>query len=63
MAKVVGFDESVKRRATCYECAAIVEYTKGEIQTHNGIDYSGGSDGMEYVKCPNCSEPIVLRSW
>lgn len=69
MAKVIGFDDNAKSRVTCSGrkldpgCGAIVEYTKADMRSYSGTDYGGGSDGMEWVDCPNCRKRIVLRSW
>lgn len=66
MAKVVGFDDSVKKKVTCRGtkgCGAIIEYFPGEVKSKHGTDYGGGSDGMEYLFCPNCGEKAVIRSW
>lgn len=66
MANVVGFDEKYKKRVTCKGsrgCGAIIEYDARDIREYNGTDYSGDSDGMEWVDCPNCKERAVIRSW
>lgn len=63
--KVIGFDESItpRLRVTCRGCGAIIQYTTYEVQSYSGKDYSGGSDGREWIVCPNCGTPIILRSW
>ncbi len=63
MPTVVGFDEKVKKRVTCKNCSAIIEYVPNDVKHYNGTDYSGGSDGMEWVDCPNCGGKAVIRSW
>lgn len=67
MAKVVGFDEQAKQKVTCRlkgtGCGAIVEYDGRDVQRRSGVDYSGGSDGEEYVICPNCGGKAIIRSW
>ena len=69
MATVIGYDEGAKQRFTCKGgrtdpgCGAIVEYTKSDIKEINGTDYSGGSDGCQYVDCPGCGKRYVLKSW
>ncbi len=69
MATIIGYDETKKSRFTCTGsvtkpgCGAIVEYTQSDIKTYSGKDYSGGSDGREWVDCPGCSKQYVLRSW
>lgn len=69
MAIVIGEDSSAKSRFTCSGtktrpgCGAIVEYTQMDIQRYSGRDYSGGSDGREWVVCPRCGKEHTLRSW
>jgi len=63
MATVIGYDDSGKKRCTCQACTAIVEYKPNEVQRRDGYDYSGGPDGEEYIRCPDCKQKIVLRSW
>lgn len=60
MAKVVGFDESVKKRCTCRKCAAIVEYVPNEVQEDYSTDYTGSKDYYKYIQCPNCSNKIHI---
>jgi len=63
MVKIVGRDERAVKRVTCDDCAAILEYTQNEVKEYHGTDYSGGSDGCEWVDCPNCSGRAIIRSW
>ena len=63
MVMVVGKDPAAVKRVTCRGCASILEYTTSEVQEYHGTDYSGGSDGMEWVVCPNCGGKAVIRSW
>lgn len=69
MATVVGQDETAKSRFTCSGtktdpgCGAIVEYDRSDIKKYSGTDYSGGSDGREWVDCPRCGKGYTLRSW
>lgn len=63
MVKVVGRDESAVKRITCRGCASILEYKLCEVKKYSGTDYSGGSDGCEWVDCPNCGHQAIIRSW
>jgi hypothetical protein len=64
MAKVVGTNPSAVKQITCWNCAAIVEYTKGEVRNlWSGTDYGGGSDGADGFNCPNCGKEIHTRRW
>lgn len=64
MAEVVGRDVQAVKRITCRACAAVVEYTPGEVRNlRSGRDYSGGSDGADGFDCPGCGKQIITRSW
>jgi RNase P subunit RPR2 len=63
MAKVVGIDPGSIHRVTCRGCASILEYTESEVQTRHGKDYSGGADGDESIRCPNCGKKVIISSW
>lgn len=64
MAKVVGRDETAVKRVTCQNCAALVEYTPGEVRNlYSGTDYGGGSDGADGFNCPGCGKEVYTRSW
>lgn len=69
MAEIIGFDENSKSRITCKKsysepgCGAIIAYNRTDIKEYHGKDYSGGSDGREWIVCPNCQKQIILRSW
>lgn len=56
MAKVVGRDESVVKRATCKNCASIIEYTPNEVTSYFASDYGGGRDEYFKLNCPNCGQ-------
>ena len=63
MVKVVGEDPQAIKRATCRDCAAVLEYTPSETKERHGLDYTGGADGREYIVCPRCGHEVVLRAW
>jgi transcription initiation factor IIE alpha subunit len=53
MAKVIGFDEKVYKRFTCYHCAAIVQYAPNEDKFTDKTDEGTKIKGLF---CPNCNE-------
>jgi RNase P subunit RPR2 len=57
-AKIVGRDKSAVKRATCYSCAMIIEYTISEVNSFIHHDYGGGSDTVYYITCPNCGKQM-----
>ena len=63
MAKVIGFNELLKKRCSCKQCSAIIEYTPGEVKENRGRDYSGGPAGREWIICPNCGKEVTIKSW
>ena len=64
MPVVIGYDENVKKRATCRNCSAINEYVPKDVRNlRSGRDYSGGSDGSDGFNCANCGAEIITRSW
>jgi DNA-directed RNA polymerase subunit RPC12/RpoP len=63
MAKVIGFDDNLKKRVSCKNCSAIILYVKNDVKSYSGTDYGGGPDGHEWVDCPNCGKKAIIRSW
>lgn len=63
MVEVVGQDNSVLKQITCRNCGAVLRYKQSEVKEYHGKDYSGGSDGMEWVDCPSCGDKAVIASW
>ena len=63
MPEVVGYDDRMKRRVTCENCTAIIEYVENDIQESTGRYYSGDIWVVEWVKCPNCGKQAVIRTW
>lgn len=49
MVQIVGNDPQAVKRTTCRNCAAVLEYTPSEVKEYHGKDYSGGSDGREWI--------------
>lgn len=63
MVKVVGIAPEAVKQVVCHNCASMLEYTKSEVKEYHGRDYSGGSDGREWIVCPSCGHKVILRSW
>lgn len=63
MVKVVGQDPSTVKKALCKNCGAILEYNKIDVKEYHGVDYSGGSDGKEWIDCPQCNTEVILKAW
>ncbi len=58
-----GPDPSVVKHVVCRGCGAKLEYVPNDVKERHGHDYSGGSDGSEWIDCPKCSKQVILRSW
>ena len=58
-----GPDPSVVKSTICGLCGATLEYVPLEVQKYEGKDYSGGSDGREWIVCPKCGSDVTLESW
>ena len=56
-------DKSVLKEIVCGNCGVTLSYVPREVQSYHGTDYSGGSDGQEWVDCPNCNEKAIIKSW
>lgn len=64
MPVVVGQDESVYKKLTCYNCGSINQYAPNEVRTlREGRDYSGGSDGAKGFWCAGCGAEVIVRAW
>jgi len=61
MVKIVGREKNVIKRATCKNCGAILEYYPKEVKSYTYKDYGGGSDTVYYIKCPDCTEKVVVK--
>ena len=61
--KIIGYDTKKKRKATCDNCTAIIEYVKSEVESRTYREYDGSSGGHEFIKCPNCKKEITLKAW
>ncbi len=56
-------DNSVLKEIVCRNCGATLSYVPNEVKSYSGTDFGGGSDGQEWVDCPNCNEKAIIRSW
>ena len=63
MARILSQIPRREKTCVCNNCGHTVAYVPKDVQRYEGVDYSGGPDGCEYLICPGCSKRIVLRSW
>lgn len=50
---IVGQDPSVAKRVTCFNCGAILQYARNDIQ-ERPVSNMGDVDTKRYIPCPNC---------
>jgi RNase P subunit RPR2 len=58
MVKIVdpGPDPSVVKRRVCTNCGAVLEYVPRDIQHRSVTDYTGDSDVVYFIVCPQCND-------
>lgn len=60
MATIIGYDESKKKKFTCYSCGAIVEYWPNEDKPTNRTDEGTTIKGLH---CPGCNTFHRTNTW
>lgn len=50
---------SVVKEVICKNCGATLEYAPVDVAVKIDYDYTGGSDSIRYIKCPNCDNHIT----
>ena len=55
MPKVIGYDESVRKRATCRKCGAINEYTLSEER----VLFQQMMYTIKGFKCAQCGSEVI----
>jgi hypothetical protein len=65
MVKVVdaGPDPSVVKRHVCHNCGAVLEYVPKDIKSRNVTDYTGDSDIVYYIVCPQCQDRQTVKRY
>jgi 5-methylcytosine-specific restriction endonuclease McrA len=56
--EIIGYDDSLKKKATCRHCTAIIAYVRADVMEEAHTDYGGGSDLYHYIICPNCKSKV-----
>ncbi len=60
---IVGTDDQAKKRCTCRNCAAILEYTFADSKIEVHTDYTGGKDSYRCIICPKCGQELKVPMW
>lgn len=53
----------VLKTIDCRFCGATLEYMPADVKRQDGHDWGGGPDGQEWIDCPDCKRPVIIRSW
>lgn len=62
MPRVIAEIPRKEKTIVCNGCGYTIAYVINDIKEYHGTDYSGGSDGKEWIDCP-CGKQIIIRSW
>jgi len=54
MPEVIGYDEKVKKKITCSECSAIVQYVPKDVYLNTQMFH----DAQLGFNCPSCGQWI-----
>ena len=57
---IVGTNPLIVKRATCLNCASILEYTKMDTYVRHYKDIDGTSDTDRYITCPKCAKDVIV---
>jgi ribosomal protein S27E len=55
--------QSVVKEVICRHCGVTLNYTPNDIQHRTDTDYTGGSETVYYIKCPNCTHDISVKRY
>ena len=53
--------KSVVAEHICKNCGATLEYVPKDIQERKISDYTGDTDVVQYIVCPQCSDKQTVR--
>lgn len=59
----VGQSAKVKRRATCKNCGARLEFYRQDVKTQTLYSYGEQDGSYDYVVCPQCDQRVELRRY
>jgi predicted nucleic-acid-binding Zn-ribbon protein len=60
MVKIIGQDMNAYLNVTCRNCAAMLLYTRSEVQWQNQT-YYGGKLLYKFITCPQCGERVAVK--
>lgn len=59
----VGDDEKAVKRVTCHRCGSILEYLLVDVKNRVHTDYSGTSETLYWIDCPQCQSQIEVKAY
>ena len=59
--EIVGEDAQARRRSTCRNCGAVLEYLPADVVTRTVGDYTGSVDTHYVVVCPRCKKDVRAK--
>ena len=60
MVQIVGKDQRLVKRATCRNCASILEYTPNEARKRWYTDISQCREEIREITCPGCGQDLQV---
>lgn len=59
--KKVGQDETKKRKATCKNCGAKLEFYPKDVQHVSLVSMCEYAGGYDYVRCTECKQEVKVK--
>jgi DNA-directed RNA polymerase subunit RPC12/RpoP len=59
--RVIGKDLKIVKNATCYNCAALLEFAPSDIRERRE-SCMGDIDTKRYINCPDCNTEVRVSS-
>lgn len=53
----------VEKDATCRGCGAKMKYVPNDVRNRSYKDYTGCSEVVEFINCPNCAQEVIVRQY
>ena len=63
MVRIVKLEphHSVVKEVVCNHCGATLEYTPIDVVSEMITDYTGSSETVKHIKCPNCGNKKYVK--
>lgn len=56
----VGQDETVKIKAVCKNCGAVLEFYRKDVKTQSLYSMGEYDGSYDYVDCPECNNRVTV---